>query len=299
MATYTIIGGDGKEYGSVTADQLRRWIADGRANAQTRMRIEDATEWKSLAEFPEFQAALHVAAPPSLPPAAPVAASAAPAKMSGMAVTSLVLGILGIVTCGITVLLSAPIGLILGAVAMNKIGKSRGQLRGKGLALAGIITSGVTIILIPVFAAMMLPALAAAKQEAQQINCVNNEKQLALAIRIYSGDNKDKFPPAATWCDAIKTTAGSEKIFKCPAANSTGRCDYAFNAKLDGMDESKINPQTVLIFESDAGWNANGGPELLSAHARHGRGRVFVVAFADGHVESVAQSRLNTLRWNP
>ena len=57
MATYTIIGGDGKEYGSVTADQLRQWIADGRANAQTRMRMEGATEWKSLAEFPELHAA--------------------------------------------------------------------------------------------------------------------------------------------------------------------------------------------------------------------------------------------------
>ncbi len=99
--------------------------------------------------------------------------------------------------------------------------------------------------MIPIFAAMLLPALAAAKQKAQEINCVNNEKQLALAMRIYSGDNANHFPPAATWCDAIQRTSGSEKFFKCPAANSASRCDYAFNAKLDGLDESKINPQTV------------------------------------------------------
>jgi hypothetical protein len=297
MATYTIIGHDQKQYGSVTEGQLRQWIADGRVNAQTRVQAEGATEWKSLSEIPEFAAALISSAPPPLSSAMPTTATAAPQKMSGMAVTSLVLGILGIVTCGITVLLSAPIGLILGAIAMNKIGKSQGQLRGKGLALAGIITSGVAFLLIPIFAAMMLPALAAAKQKAQEINCVNNEKQLGLAMMIYSGDNKDKFPPAATWCDAIKTYAGSEKVFKCPAANSSSRCDYAFNAKLDGMDKSKINPQTVMIFESDGGWNADGGSELMIGKPRHAR--MFVVALADGSVQQVREAQLNTLRWDP
>ena len=88
------------------------------------------------------------------------------------------------------------------------------------------------------------------------------------------------------------------KIFKCPAADSTSRCDYAFNSKLGGMDVSKVNPQTVMIFESDGGWNANGGSELLPAKARHLR-KFYVVAFVDGHVEAVTQSRLNTLRWDP
>ena len=32
---YTIIGGDGKEYGPVTAEQIRSWIAAGRANLET------------------------------------------------------------------------------------------------------------------------------------------------------------------------------------------------------------------------------------------------------------------------
>ena len=37
---YTIVGADGREYGPATADQVRRWIAEGRANAQTRVRVE-------------------------------------------------------------------------------------------------------------------------------------------------------------------------------------------------------------------------------------------------------------------
>jgi prepilin-type processing-associated H-X9-DG protein len=292
MATYTIVGNDQKQYGSVTEGQLLQWIADGRVNAQTRVQVEGATEWKSLSEIPEFQAALKSGAPSPLSPAMPAAAQVAPAKTSGLAISSLVLGILGIVSCGITALA----GLILGIVAMVKVKNSGGRLGGGGIALAGIIVSGIFLLMIPIQAALLLPALAAAKQKAQEINCVNNEKQLALAVLIYTSDHTNHVPPAATWCDAIKV---SEKIFKCPAANSSSQCDYAFNAKLDGMDTSKINPQTVMIFESDTGWNASGGSELLPARARHGRGRVFVVAFVDGHVESVAQSRLNTLRWEP
>jgi len=290
MVTYSIIGGDQKQYNSVTDGQLRQWLADGRVNAQTRVQAEGATEWKSLSEIPEFAAALAASAPPPLSP--PAAVSAPPAKTSGLAVTSLVLGILGVFTCGITALF----GLVLGIIAMVKVKNSGGRLSGGGLALAGTILSGIFLFVIPIFAAMMLPALAVAKQKAQEINCVNNEKQLALAVLIYSSGHANHLPPAATWCDAI---GGSPTIFKCPAANSSSRCDYAFNAKLGGLDESKINPQTVMIFESNGGWNASGGAELLPANARHERGRVFVVAFADGHVESVAQSRLNLLRWDP
>jgi hypothetical protein len=291
MATYTVIGSDQKQYSSVTTDDIRRWVTDGRLTAQSLMREESDTEFRLLSTFPEFADALIAKAgvPPPLSTAAPVA----PAKMSGMAVASLVLGILGVFTCGITALF----GLIFGIIAMVKVKNSSGRLGGNGIALAGTIVSGIFLVMIPFYAALMLPALAAAKQKAQVINCVSNLKQLALGVRIYSGDNKDQLPPAATWCDAIRTYVGSDKPFQCPAGKSSTRCSYAFNAKLGGMDESKINPQTVMIFESDGGWNVNGGSELMISKPRHTR--VFVVVFADGSVQQVRESQLNTLRWDP
>ena len=60
---YKIIGADQKEYGPVSADQLRQWINEGRVNAQTKALADGATEWKSLAELPEFAEAW-VARPP-------------------------------------------------------------------------------------------------------------------------------------------------------------------------------------------------------------------------------------------
>ena len=51
---YKIIGGDQQQYGPVSAEDVRRWIAEGRANAQTQVLAEGATEWKPLSAFPEF-----------------------------------------------------------------------------------------------------------------------------------------------------------------------------------------------------------------------------------------------------
>ena len=299
MANYLIIGGDGKEYGPAAEADLRQWIAEKRLNAESRVKSESDAEFRPLAQIPEFADAF---APHATAPAAPgasfsppplAAAPSAPAKTSRLAIASLVLGILGVLTCGATAL----VGLILGIIAMAKVKSSGGKLGGNGIALAGIIVSAVFLFMIPIFAAMLLPALASAKQKAQQINCMNNEKQLSLAVKMYSGDNTNRYPSAATWCDDIQPMVGSEKVFKCPAANAASRCDYAYNAKLDGLDESTVDPQTVVIFESDAGWNAHGGPELLVSGTRHKK--VYVVAFADGHVETVSATRLGSLRWNP
>lgn len=224
--------------------------------------------------------------PPPLP-------GAVPAKTSALAVTSLVLGILGLFTCGSTAL----IGVILGIIAIVKVQNSGGRLKGFGLALSGTIVSGVFLLMIPIFAAMLLPALAAAKSKAQEINSLNNEKQLDMAVRMYIADNQNTYPPAATWCDAITRYVGAPKVFQSPADTSGSRCDYAFNAKLGGLKQSNVNPQTVMLFESDGGWDANGGPETMISRPRYGNR--MVVAFADGSVQIINRSQVQTLRWDP
>jgi hypothetical protein len=65
---YKIIGADGKEYGPVTTDILKQWIADGRVNAQTKVLAEGATEWKTVAELPELATAQPTLAPPTIAP---------------------------------------------------------------------------------------------------------------------------------------------------------------------------------------------------------------------------------------
>ena len=296
---YRVLGADSKEYGPVNGEVLRQWITEGRANAQTRVKPEGAGDWQTLASVPEFEALF------ALPAGAVLPLFAAPAetKTSGLAITSLVLGILGI--CGITAL----VGLIMGIVALVRINRSGGRLSGQGLAIAGICVSGFMLLLsIPFMAGLTLPALARARHRAQvfsqstpqqrmqTIQCVTNMKQLGLAVRVYAVDHNDQLPPAATWCDAIQSNVGSPKVFQCPSEPGR-RCAYAFNAKLDGKKVSEIDPQTVVLFESDTGWNGTGGADSLKPH-KHSTSRVNV-ALADGAVMQIQRSQLGTLRWEP
>ena len=65
---YKIIGADQKEYGPVTGDQLRQWIAEGRMNAETRVRAEGSETWQPLSAFPEFAGIAGAGAAASPPP---------------------------------------------------------------------------------------------------------------------------------------------------------------------------------------------------------------------------------------
>jgi Domain of unknown function (DUF4190)/GYF domain 2 len=153
---YKVLGSDGKEYGPVSADQLRQWIAQGRAVRDTKIQPEGSTDWKLLSELPEFSAAFASAPPPST---AQTTVSG-PAQTSGLAIASVICGALGFFTC-----ITSPIGLILGISAQNQIKKSEGRIKGSGLATTGIILSCVTIpiFVIAFLAGLTLPALAKAK----------------------------------------------------------------------------------------------------------------------------------------
>ena len=53
----------------------------------------------------------------------------------------------------------------------------------------------VVIAIISVLASMLLPSLSGAKEQAQQINCVNNLRQLGMALQLYRDDFDFRFPP--------------------------------------------------------------------------------------------------------
>ena len=52
----------------------------------------------------------------------------------------------------------------------------------------------VVIIIIAILAALLLPALAKARQKAQNVQCMSNEKQLLYAWKLYIDDNRNVFP---------------------------------------------------------------------------------------------------------
>jgi hypothetical protein len=72
---FTIIGGDGKEYGPVTLEQVRNWVADGRANQDTQAKRVGDEQWRRLGDFAEFNETGSPQPPPAPgpnPEAAPI-----------------------------------------------------------------------------------------------------------------------------------------------------------------------------------------------------------------------------------
>src|ERR1700678_2264318 len=98
---YKIIGADQKEYGPVSADQLRQWVTEGRVNGQTKVQAADATEWKTMAEVPEFAVLLPKSPPPPPTRTVPITPLPPQANTSQMAVWAMVLGILSVLCCQI------------------------------------------------------------------------------------------------------------------------------------------------------------------------------------------------------
>jgi TM2 domain-containing membrane protein YozV len=138
---YKIVGVDGRQYGPVSAEEIRRWIADKRVNAQTLVQMEGAQEWKPLGSFSEFASELKAVPPPIAPPIAPPPSAVAsrasnkiPAGICGILLGSLgihkfILGYTGaglvmllatILTCGIAGVVLHIIGLIEGIIYLCK-----------------------------------------------------------------------------------------------------------------------------------------------------------------------------------
>ena len=137
---YKIIGADQKEYGPVNAEELKQWIREGRANAQTRVQAEGSAEWRPLGTFPEFASLVGPTQPYA---AAPMAAPPAPVnKNNSMAVAGLVCSLVGLPCCGLV--LFSVLGLIFSAIALRQINRDPTQ-GGKGMAIAGLIISLVTL----------------------------------------------------------------------------------------------------------------------------------------------------------
>ncbi len=133
---YKIVGVDGRQYGPVGADEIRRWLAENRVNAQTLVQAEGTSEWKPLGTIPEFASEAKPAPPPvmPLPAATSRASSKIPAGVCGILLGSLgihkfILGYTGaglimllvtVLSCGLLSPVTHIIGLIEGIIYLCK-----------------------------------------------------------------------------------------------------------------------------------------------------------------------------------
>jgi prepilin-type N-terminal cleavage/methylation domain-containing protein/prepilin-type processing-associated H-X9-DG protein len=83
----------------------------------------------------------------------------------------------------------------------------------------------VVIAIIAILAAMLLPALARAKESGKRISCLNNLRQLGLAAQMYVSDSQGFYPPRSDndrWPDKFYDTYGKNlKLLICPSETKT------------------------------------------------------------------------------
>src|SRR4051812_3400599 len=87
----------------------------------------------------------------------------------------------------------------------------------------------VVIAIIAILASLLLPSLARAKGKAQSIKCINNLKQLGIALRIWTDEHEDRYPEAdfkitaRLWSTNLpmiseilsNNVGGAMKVFQC------------------------------------------------------------------------------------
>jgi prepilin-type N-terminal cleavage/methylation domain-containing protein len=106
----------------------------------------------------------------------------------------------------------------------------------------------VVIAIIAILAAMLLPALAKAKERARIISCASNLKQMGIAITMFANDNGDYFPPAA-----YNTGWGSPNPWQLSL-------DLANSAKDIGLNTNNISSTGTML--SPTVWSCPNRPTL-------------------------------------
>ncbi|HEY3418540.1 MAG TPA: prepilin-type N-terminal cleavage/methylation domain-containing protein, partial [Armatimonadota bacterium] len=75
----------------------------------------------------------------------------------------------------------------------------------------------VVIAIIAILAAILFPVFAKAREKARQTTCLNNQRQIAASMLMFTQDHDETMPAASTWVQDLSATYGvSGKVWDCP-----------------------------------------------------------------------------------
>lgn len=126
-----------------------------------------------------------------------------------------------------------------------------------------------------------------------RVKCGANIAMHWSTISQYPFTENNQYPVPSKWCDVLlrRYPPGGKKQFKCPSQGE-GKCHYAMNPDC----KSDSPPDTVLLFETKAGWNQHGGPELFTFDNHDPKGGC--VLLNDRTVKFIrTKEELQQLRW--
>ena len=184
---------------------------------------------------------------------------------------------------------------LLGATILVHMRRVHGTRRDQACAIAAVVVAAVALL----GAAKAYRGAQMWVERARANQCINNLKQIYAAVELYAQEWDDRLPPVGNWNNAVDLFIRNKKVWECPSPPGDARTSFAVNLRLSGLSRAYVkSPEsTVLLFESVAGHNLAGGPELLPDPPRHRAGHN--ITFVDGHVETVPEAELSSLIWEP
>lgn len=157
----------------------------------------------------------------------------------------------------------------------------------------------VVIAIIGILAALLLPAIAQARERARRISCANNLREVGLGVKMYAGDHRERFPDSAK--GVSRYIAGQAKLFACPSdaartpTNDVGtmtadNMSYLYRLYTSDSSSARLsessNPNQLLMCDKN-GTDAvpTGDVEGSGTWGGNHRGAGGNILFLDGHVE--------------
>lgn len=152
---------------------------------------------------------------------------------SGLAITSLVLGIASF----ICTIFTGVIAIVLGIIALLQISGSNGRVKGNGMAIGGIVTGAMGCLWTLVLVGMLLPAIQQVRTAARRTIVLNNVRQICLASLNYQSAQR-KLPSNLS---ANNPEAGENLSWRVHILPLLGRQDLYHQFNLDEPWDSPNN----------------------------------------------------------
>jgi type II secretory pathway pseudopilin PulG len=257
------INKSGNQLGPFSEPQVAEMLKSGQVAGTDLAWSEGMETWKPLSSFMQFQS--QAGGPPALPGQPPALPSQR--RTEPLSIWSLVLGILSLVGCS---LLAGIPAVICGHVGLGRI-KRDPSLDGKGIAVAGLITGYLSVLVLPfiigILAALALPAFVTAKERAKDVQMLSNMRQIVLAIQSAEADGVANANPKLGFPADAKFTSKAQ-VREMLVGNN-----YITTADLHHLQFDKTSIGNVSVVDP---------PDTILLQAKSENGRSTITFLKDG-----------------